>query len=151
MSFWRQRLGELPLHLESTVICSYTYLHFVLLCRAIWLFAAATAVCTSNPKPFKSCFGVPTPQKYRCRCCGPATIVFGPAKIGCEFLRHACFHAPSVSTKAEDHTLNIDSKSTLSPENARHINTSGRPTDQNARSLSSPETRHGAPQAERCR
>src|SRR5882762_2029811 len=35
MSFCRQQLGELPLHLESTVICSYSYFHLVLPCRAI--------------------------------------------------------------------------------------------------------------------
>src|ERR1700731_480683 len=49
MSFCRQQLGELPLHLESTVICRYSYFHLVLPCRAIWFFAATTTFSTLKP------------------------------------------------------------------------------------------------------
>src|ERR1700722_5367026 len=55
MSFRRQQPGELSLHLESTVICSYTYFHLALPCRAIWLFAAAATFSTLKPNFFKSC------------------------------------------------------------------------------------------------
>jgi hypothetical protein len=56
VSFCRQQLGELPLHLESTVVSSYSYFHSALPCRAIWLFAAATTVSTLKPNFFNSCF-----------------------------------------------------------------------------------------------
>src|SRR5205807_2955147 len=55
VSFCRQQLGELPLHLESTVIRSYSYFHLVLPCRAIWFFAAATTFSALKPNFFISC------------------------------------------------------------------------------------------------
>src|ERR1700751_4974964 len=49
MTFGCQQRRKLLFHFESAVVCANTYFHFLLLCRAIWLFAAATMCSALNP------------------------------------------------------------------------------------------------------